>query len=691
MNAGFKQRRLRIGVLTVMLAAMFVLVAMRLAILVLVDGPRLSSMALREHTGAVELAAIRGTIVDRDGTPLAMPPDTRAIYAQSRRLLGSTTANERERLAQALGMRPDELEARLKDATAFVWLARHLTPAQASEIEELGLSGVGSVAESDRLHPEGPLAAAVVGMAGADGQGLSGVELKYDRVIRGAAVKVRFERDALGHPIFDSAAGLPNAQPGAKLVLTLDSAIQAHAESALAAEVKRSGARRGVAVVLDPFTGEVLALANSGDADSRDAATPDGDRLHNAAVEDAFEPGSTAKGILGAIALEAHVIDTKRQIYCENGAWRFGGGIIHDDGPHGWLDLGGIVEVSSNIGAAKIALALGAKRYYAGLRAFGFGGKTGIDLPGESSGVIGAGSRWRPLELADHGFGQGIAVTPIQLADAYAALANGGVMMRPYVVKAAYDATGREIFQHVPQAMRRAITPNAAHTMNNLLRNAVSAPDGTGRLAQVADFTVAGKTGTAQMVNPVTGGYYQGRLVASFVGFVPAKDPRLVVLVVLYDVPHGHFGGLFAAPAFSEIASNALQELEIAPESPVTTAASLLPFAAPSASSAAETENRPEVAYPEAVETPASAPGLTPNFIGLSLRGALGLARLYRLNPEISGAGYVAAQTPRAGAPTDGAVRLALVSDSERTNDFERTRKGPRALLAKEHTAEGRP
>jgi cell division protein FtsI (penicillin-binding protein 3) len=684
-NVVFKQRRIRIGVLTVVLATLFALVALRLTLLVLLDGPRLASMAANEHTGEVQLAAVRGTIVDRNGTPLALSSDSQSIYARPRRLRESSSMAERAVLAQALAMAPGELEARLQSPAPFIWLGRHIQPEQANPIEELGLDGVAAVAESSRRYPEGPLAAAVVGKAGMDGQGLSGVELKYDEFVRGKPVKLRFERDALGHPIFDSPVELLNAQPGAKLELTIDSAIQAQAESALAAGVKRSGARRGVAIVLEPFTGEVLALANA-----TAAPASDDDRLHDAAVQDAFEPGSTAKGILGAIALDDRVIDTGREIYCENGAWQVGGKAIHDDSPHGWLDLGGIVEVSSNIGAAKIALALGAERYYAGLQAFGFGRKTGIDLPGEASGLIRPATRWRPIDLADHGFGQGIAVTPIQLATAYAAIANGGVMMRPYVVKAAYDGAGHKVFERTAQASRRAVTPQTAHTMNDLLRNVVSAPDGTGRLARVADFTVAGKTGTAQMVNGATGVYYQGRLVGSFVGFVPAKDPRLVILVVLYDVPHGHFGGLFAAPAFSAIASNALQHLDVAPEQPATEVASILPFAREAEASTTAPreqseiiedrpeiiEDRPERAQAEVAEASAPAPGLTPNFIGLSLRGALALARLYRLNPAIAGAGYVAAQAPRPGLRSDGTVRLALASDLNRAPSTARRPTG---------------
>ncbi|MGH7839324.1 MAG: peptidoglycan D,D-transpeptidase FtsI family protein, partial [Candidatus Binataceae bacterium] len=411
MNRAFKQRRARIGVLTAAFGMLLAAVAIRLVMLVLIDGPRLAAIAANEHTGELALAAVRGDIVDRNGKLLASMQPSRSIYARPRELLELSTLAERARLAQALGIEARALEVRLAGPAPFVWLARHVVLARADAIDGLGLEGVGSVPEYVRAYPEGPLAAAVVGKVGLDGQGLSGLELGYDRSVRGERVKLRFHQDARRRPIFDSPVALAGARPGARLELTLDAAIQGEAESVLAAEVRSSGADHGAAVVLDPFSGEVLALANA----SADPARA-GDRLHDAAVQDAFEPGSTIKGLLGAIALNDRVLDTRRQFYCENGQWRIGGKAIHDDSPHQWLDLGGIVEVSSNIGAAKIALALGAQRYYAGLEAFGIGRRSGIDLPGEAAGLIRPPARWHPLDLADHGFGQGLAVTPIQLA-----------------------------------------------------------------------------------------------------------------------------------------------------------------------------------------------------------------------------------------------------------------------------------
>ncbi|MBI3759346.1 MAG: penicillin-binding protein 2, partial [Deltaproteobacteria bacterium] len=501
MNPAFKKRRMRIGALTFALAGLFVLAATRLGVLVLIHGARLTSLANDEHTAEMKLAAVRGPIVDRNGKALALSAETRSIFAHASKLLESSTAPDRVRLAKALAITPAGLEAKLKKPAPFVWLARHLPLERARVAEDLGLESVGGVNEYARFYPESNLAAAVVGLAGTDGQGLSGIELQYDKLVRGTPVELHFYHDALGHPIFDSPLGLQNAQPGARLELTIDSSIQSAAENYLTDQVEKSGARRGAAVVLDPFTGEVLALANIDGA-----AASARDRLHNTAIEDAFEPGSTMKGILGAIALQDRVITPKRQLFCENGEWHFAGKIIHDDSPHGWLDLGGIVEVSSNIGAAKIALELGADRFHEGLNGFGLGRRSGIDLPGEGAGVLQPSEKWRRVELANHGFGQGVAVTPIQLATAYAAIANGGVVMRPYVVKAAYDPAGNEILRHTPQVLRRAVTPEVAHQMNLLLRNVVNGADGTGHLAQVADFTVAGKTGTAQMINPATGG-----------------------------------------------------------------------------------------------------------------------------------------------------------------------------------------
>lgn len=672
MNAAFKQRRSRIGVLTLVLAAFFLLAAVRLIALVVLDGPRLASLAKSEHTAQVELAAIRGPIVDRHGEPFALSAETRSVFARPRRLLEDSTRAQRRALAQALQITPQELEAKLARPTPFVWLARRVAPERAATAQALGLEGVGALSEYKRFYPESNLAASVVGLAGMDSQGLSGLELQYDRQLRGEPMLLRVDRDALGRPILDSPLALRGPQPGARLELTIDAGVQALAETELGDEVRTSGARRGSAVVLDPFSGEVLALATV-------SAESEGghDRLHDPAVQDVFEPGSTAKGILGAIALEDQVLTAGQKIYCEDGQWMVGRRRIHDHSPHQWLDLGGIIKVSSNIGAAKIALRLGARRYYRGLAAFGLGRPTGIDLPGEAAGLLRRPSSWVAIDLADHGFGQGIAVTAMQLAVAYSAIANGGLVMRPFVVRALYDPQGRELERHTPQVLGRAVSPAVAHTMNVLLRSVVDSEGGTGRRARVEDFMVAGKTGTAQMVNPQTGAYYQSRLVASFVGFVPADDPRLVILVVLEDVSHGHYGGLFAAPVFSSIAAGTLGRLNVAAKPRAYETAGLLPAAMlgeggePATGMAAGSEY--------AIDEPVPAPSAMPDFSGLSLRGALGLAHRAGLNLEVAGSGYVISQTPAPGeALSATTVKLALAAGAGSAPPMARAKRAAR-------------
>ncbi|MGA7621512.1 penicillin-binding transpeptidase domain-containing protein [Candidatus Binatus sp.] len=670
MKAAFKQRRARIGALTLALAALFGFAVIRLVVLVAMYGPRLNSLARHEYAGETELAAVRGPIVDRNGEPLALSAETRSVYARPRRVLESSTPAERSKLAAILMMLPISLESKLNKDAPFVWLERRISPDKAQTVEALGIDGIGTISEYKRFYPESNLAASVVGLAGMDGQGLSGLELQYDKLARGEAVELSFYRDALGHPIFDSPLALKVPEPGAQLELAIDSSIQSLAETELAAEVVQSGAKRGSAIVLDPFTGEVIAMANvsAGGADVHD-------RLHNPAVEDAFEPGSTMKGILGSIALADHAITLDRQFYCEDGHFTIDRHTIHDHSRHGWLNLGGIIEVSSNIGAAKIALTLGSDRYHEGLRAFGIGSRTGIDLPGEAAGLLSKPSGWKEIDLANHGFGQGVAVTPIQLAVAYAAIANGGNIIRPYVVRTAYDAEGRAILTHTPQVMHRAIAPDIAHQMNILLRSVVMSDGGTAAKARVDGFIVAGKTGTAQMVNPENGTYYQNRHVSSFVGFLPADDPRLLILVVLYDVGHEHFGGLIAAPVFSEIAQGAVRDLNItAPNQPYDTAG-VIPtpdFGIDSAggnsdgNSAAAASAEVDDYIP--VLTGSKLTRATPNFAGLSLRRAMELARVSRVNVDVHGGGYVVAQEPDAGAPLNhSTVKLTLapiVADS---------------------------
>ena len=661
------ERRRRIGLLSLIVLGLFAVIALRLVMLTMFEGPRLSSLARAEHTETVELNAARGPIVDRYGTPLALSAESRSVFARPGVLLRRSSAAQRTELARVLNLTEGKLEARLATRAHFVWLARQIEPTVAQAVEGLNLAGVGSVPEFKRFYPERNLAAVVVGMAGVDSQGLSGVELRYDSLIRGATLKLEFEHDARGRPLLDNPAALKEAQAGARVMLTIDAAIQALAENELSRSVRLFGAKRGTVVVLDPFTGEVLAMAAAAPHEQAGSS-----RLHEPAIETTFEPGSTIKGLLAAVALEDRVVDPHTKLFCENGQMKLGSLTIHDHEAHQWLDLGQIVAVSSNIGAAKIALALGSDRYFKGLRAFGLGRPTGIDLRGETAGLLRPAAAWKPIELANHGFGQGLAVTPLQLAVAYAALANGGLVMRPYVVKEAYDPFGRLIFRRTPRIVRRAISPVTAHETSVLLRGVVESANGTGRLAGIQNVGVAGKTGTAQMVDPRTRAYYRDRLVASFVGFLPAEDPRLVILVVLEDVGHGRFGGLVAAPVFRTIALPTLERLRISPRpAPQVTAgyesAELLPLGSLAGS-------RPPVPPDDRSIRPGSGRAETPAFTGLSLRQALALGRRLGLDVEAVGSGYVVAQNPPPKTPlaTLRRVEIELQQDVNRLADDAR-------------------
>jgi cell division protein FtsI (penicillin-binding protein 3) len=679
-----KTRKGRVGVLSLILGGLFAAIAARLVMLTVVEGVRLRSLARTEHTESVELNASRGPIVDRHGTALALSAESRSVYARPGALLRATSGAQRSDLARLLGLKPDKLEARLATRAHFVWLARQIEPDVARAVEALNLPGVGAVREFKRFYPERSLAAAVVGMTGLDGQGLSGVELRYDNLIRGGTLKLEFERDARGHVLLDNLAEFKDAEQGARVVLTIDAALQTLVERELATSVHLFEAHRGTAVVLDPFTGEVLAMATVENPEH-----PGFERLHTAAIESSYEPGSTIKGLLAAIALENGIVNTHTKFFCENGQMKIGRFTIHDHGAHGWLDLGEIIAVSSNIGAAKIALAMGAERYFQGLRAFGLGSPTGIDLPGEAGGLLRPPATWKPIELANQGFGQGLAVTPLQLALAYSAIANGGQLMRPYVVKAAYDSSGRVIFIRTPQVVRRVISPPVAHQMSVLLAGVVQSANGTGRRAGLEDVSVAGKTGTAQMVNPLTRAYYRDRMVGSFVGFLPAEDPRVVILVALEGVGHGKLGGLVAAPAFRTIAASAMERLRIAPKSlphgtPGYESAELLPL---DLLTGARTSAPSALLSNRSVVQAKSEHSAVPDFTGLSLREALALGRRLGLDIEANGSGYVVAQNPSPKTPLGTLRRVKIELDpSVYRLAGDARRVSPRALGRASHS-----
>lgn len=634
------------GIFTVL----FALVALRALDLAVLRGPALARLAAMQHHQRIELLPHRGPIVDRSGDPLALSVDVPSIYVRPRELRAAGADARLPALATALHMPPRALRAKLASSQPFVWLKRQALPREAETVARLELPGVYTVTEGRRFYPHGNLAAHVLGFVGVDSQGLEGLEQRYDRVIRGEAQYLEFDRDARGREMFTGGVGAAPDQ-GNRLELTLDAAIQEATERELQSGVAAARAVGGAAVVLDPATGEVLALANvptynpnePGDAADRRWR----DRVRNRAITDPYEPGSTFKAVLAAAAIEEHLVTPGELFFCEHGRFQAGGRTIHDAHPYGWLSFAEVIQFSSNIGATKVGERLGRDRYHRYLRAFGFGNRTGIELPGETPGIMRPVESWSRIDLATLSFGQGVSVTPLQMSTAFAAIANGGTLLRPYVVRRIVAPGGEVVLENEPTAVRRVISTRSARTTTELLRRVVEEEGGTGTKARLEEFPVAGKTGTAQKVDPTTGGYSSKRI-GSFAGFVPADEPRAVILVLIDEPSTSSYGGVVAAPVFRAIAAAVLKRLGVEPPAPTVVARA--PRAVPATP-------RAKPASREAA-TPANAE--TPSFLGLSLREALARAQASGWQVRVTGTGYVAAQEPMPGTPLLSVHQLAL-------------------------------
>lgn len=421
--------------------------------------------------------------------------------------------------------------------------------------------------EGRRFYPKGPLLSHVLGFAGMDGEGLEGVERRYESHLHGEKRVTVLQRDALGRTVFPKGLAEQNPAPGHSLVLTIDEVIQYITEKELEEAVNRTHAKSGTMIVLDPQTGALLALAISPRFDPNAVSALGPDRWRNRALTDAYEPGSTMKAIIAAAALEEGVMRPDTMVFGENGRWPIANTVIHDHEKLGWVSFAQVIQKSSNIGAAKTGMGLGDQRLFRHLQAFGFGQRTEIDLPGEAAGLLKSPRDWGRRSVASISMGQEIGVTPIQMVSAIAAIANGGVLMKPYVVSEIRDAQGRVLKQILPQVKRRVISPDTARTVTAILEGVVT--DGTGGKAAIAGFRVAGKTGTAQKIDPQTGTYSTSQFVGSFVGYAPADAPRLAMIVVI-DEPQGEaWGGTVAAPVFNRVGVQVLNYLGIPSNEPV--------------------------------------------------------------------------------------------------------------------------
>ena len=520
-----------------------------------VDGEWLAQRARSQHRSTLHLGPLRGEITDRSGELLALSVDVDSVAASPRRIRDSAVAAAR--LAPILRLRAREIAKRLTPHRSFVWIKRWVTPDEAERVRRLDLEGVDLPTERRRLYPNGGLAAAYLGFAGRDEVGLSGVELAYDRALRGAPSAIPALRDGRGRKLV-AWGGDTDLRHGARLVLSLDARLQHLAERALDRAIAKTGARSGTVVALNPWNGDLLAVAERPGFDPNRFWTEAPRRFRARAFTDPFEPGSTLKPFVLARAFEAGVVDPETRIDCENGAWSVADRVIHDWQPHGILSAGQVLTQSSNVGAAKIAERLGSVRLVEGLRRFGFGVRTGSGFPGEAAGVLPELRPQQTVERSTLAFGQGMTATAIQLALAGATLANGGYHVWPRPVLRIEGPEGR--VEWPTGRGERVLAERVAAQVLGLLHQAVE--HGTGRRARVAGVPVAGKTGTAQKV--VDGRYAPDRFVASFLGFFPAEWPQVVCVVVLDEPRHPHTGGGAAAPVFAEFAAEAAHRFWVA-------------------------------------------------------------------------------------------------------------------------------
>ncbi len=530
-------------------------------------GPKLRRYAEKQYKSYRPKLAIRGTIYDRRGKILAGTKIVPSLFADPfiiedkigvADILSAIIGEDSEKIYNILINKPN---------ARFVWIKRNIEPKLAESIKKLPIRGVGIIEEPVRFYPCGKLAGHILGSVDRSGRGIEGIELYYDKLLRGINGKEVYIKDAGGRKIWLIKSECKPAINGKHIILSVDGIIQQFTQEVLRETVEHFRAESGIAIVMDPRNGDILALAVVPEVDPNRFGKFDVSVRRNRAITDPFEPGSVFKPFIAAIALEAGVVKWNEKIYCHQGAYKIGRRILHDYHPYGYLSFPEIVIHSSNIGMAILGQRLGNKRLYQIVRKFGFGEKTGIDLPGEDEGIIRALTKWNDYSTVSIPMGQEIAVTGIQLITAFASIANDGILLKPRLLRGCIDENGKIIDKRLePIIVRRVLRKEIAKDMvEKVLRGVVS--EGTGRRAELKGYMIFGKTGTAQIPRRDGRGYEEGGYVASFVGGGPANNPKVVVLVSIRrpDPKIGHFGGTVSAPAVKKILEKCFKYWHIEP------------------------------------------------------------------------------------------------------------------------------
>lgn len=624
-----------------------------------------------QQQDALETSPLRGLVLDREGRELARSVDTQSFFVVPGEI--NDVAGTSAQLASLVGTDARALEERLREAKEgnrkFIWIARKLEEDQAERINALKLEGVYSLKEPKRRYPNGSLAAHVLGFVGLDEVGLAGVEQFYDERVRGLAGKVFLETDAHRRPY---ASFEQSARAGQTVVLTIDQVIQYRTEQALAGAVERAHAKSGTAIVLDPHTGEILALANAPTFDPNNARNTSAESRANQALQNIYEPGSTFKIVAYSAAIEKGLVKPDDHIDCQMGSITVAGRLVHDHHAFGSLTIAEALAKSSNVAAIKLGLKVGDDSMYDYMKRFGFGSRTGVELPGETAGLVRAVARWQPSSMGSIAIGQEVGVTPVQMAAAFGTLANDGIRITPHLVREIRAADGSVVFQASPE-QHRVVSTETAHTLRGMLEGVTL--NGTAKLAQLNGYTAAGKTGTAQKIDPATKAYSKTKYVGSFVGFAPVENPAVVIIVVIDEPVGSYHGGDVAAPVFREIAEQVLPALSVAPDTDVKTAPGTDLIAKTAHATASSDHAREELervkeqrrATLPQIAGDARATGtsevvyavstrravLMPDLRGRSLRDAARICAQLGLQLEARGEGHAVQQNPAAGAEVE--------------------------------------
>ncbi len=661
--------RRRVFVIASCLVFWMAAIAVRLVYLQTVEHDWLRERARQQQQDAVETSPVRGLVLDREGRELARSVDTDSFFVVPYEL--SDISQTAAQLAPLLGVDAKTLAARLVEAKEgnrkFAWVARKLEHEQAERIAALKLPGLYSLKEPKRRYPNGALASHVLGFVGLDEVGLGGIEQAYDERVRGEAGKLFIETDAHRRAYDSFEAG---ARPGQSVVLTIDQVIQYRTEQALAGAVERSHAKSGTAIVLDPHTGEILALANAPSFDPNDARRAPAEARVNQALQNIYEPGSTFKIVAYSAAIEEGLVTPEDRIDCQMGSITVAGRVIHDHHAFGALTIADALAKSSNVAAIKLGLRVGDEKMYDYMTRFGFGSRTGVELPGETSGLVRPVKRWQPSSVGSIAIGQEVGVTPLQMAAAFGALANDGVRITPHLVREILDAEGAVVYHANPER-HVVVSAETARVLRTMLEGVTVS--GTAKRAQLNGYTAAGKTGTAQKIDPATKAYSKTKYIGSFVGFAPVENPAVVIIVVMDEPVGAYHGGDVAAPVFREIAEQVLPALSVAPDTDFKPApgADLVAQTTPRAAEAIAEARRelereqdarratlPQVAsvgtgagVSEVVYAAATRRAvLMPDLRGRSVRDAARVCAQLGLQLEARGEGKAIEQSPAAGA-----------------------------------------